>query len=79
MTRLVQLYRGDFLSGLNLKGSPAYDEWRLLLQERYHRQILAALDTLCAHHSALGHYEQENNTPGGKLNWNPGARKATNK
>ena len=58
LTRLVQLYRGDFLSGLNLKGSPAYDEWRLLLQERYHRQILAALDTLCTYHRALGHYEQ---------------------
>lgn len=58
MTQLIDLYRGDFLTGLLLSDSPAFDEWRLLQQETRHRQVADALDALTAHHSAWGHYDQ---------------------
>lgn len=58
MTQLIDLYRGDFLMGLLLPDSPAFDEWRLLQQEARHRQVVDALDALTAHHSGRGHYDQ---------------------
>ncbi|MBU1747575.1 MAG: hypothetical protein KKA73_07795, partial [Chloroflexi bacterium] len=58
LVRLVELYRGDFLTGLKLPDSPDFDDWRLLQQEARHRQVMDALDALIAHHSALGHYDQ---------------------
>ena len=42
----ADLYQGDFLPGLHLPDSPAFEEWRLLWQERLQQQaeqILAAL------------------------------------
>ncbi|MBU1746716.1 MAG: hypothetical protein KKA73_03430 [Chloroflexi bacterium] len=58
LARLVELYRGNLLTGLTLADSPDLDDWRLLQQETHHRQVMDALDALTAHHSALGRYEQ---------------------
>lgn len=54
----AEQYRGDFLAGLHLAGTLAFDEWRLLQQERFHQQITAALTTLMAYHASLDDYEQ---------------------
>jgi WD40 repeat protein len=58
LARLVALYQGDFLSGLTLPDSPAFDEWRVLQQESRHRQMMYALGALTAHYSAAGQYDQ---------------------
>jgi len=42
----VALYRGPFLEGFSLRGSPAFEEWILYQRERFHRQALGALQRL---------------------------------
>jgi hypothetical protein len=37
-----------------LPDSPAFDEWRVIQQERYHQRMLAALEALAAHYVAVG-------------------------
>jgi DNA-binding SARP family transcriptional activator len=54
LEQAVKLYQGDFLAGLALSDSPAFDEWRMVQQERYHRQMLSALEALAAHYAAIG-------------------------
>jgi len=54
LEQAVGLYQGDFLSGLTLADSPAFDEWRVIQQERYHQQMLIALEALAAHYTAIG-------------------------
>jgi DNA-binding SARP family transcriptional activator len=53
LERAVELYQGDFLPGLALSDSPAFDEWRVIQQERYHQQMLIALEALAAHYAAI--------------------------
>lgn len=54
LERAVELYQSDFLSGLALPDSPAFDEWRVVQQERYHQRMLVALEALAAHYVAAG-------------------------
>jgi DNA-binding SARP family transcriptional activator len=54
LERAVELYQGDFLAGLALPDSTAFDEWRVVQQERYHQHMLAALEALAAHTIAAG-------------------------
>lgn len=54
MEQAVGLYHGDFLAGLALPDSPTFDEWRVIQQERYHQQMLIALEALAAHYIAIG-------------------------
>ncbi len=54
LAQAVALYTGDFLAGLTLADAPSFDEWRLVLQEKYHQRALAALQTLAQHHLAGG-------------------------
>ena len=53
----VELYRGELLVDLSLPECPAFDEWRLLEQEKRHQQVLSALDTLIAHYADSNHTE----------------------
>lgn len=49
LTRLrqaVDLYRGDFLSGFTVADSNPFEEWRWILQEQLHLQVLDALTHL---------------------------------
>ena len=46
LRQAVALYRDDFLAGLTLPDAPAFDEWRLQRQKQWHRQAIAALETL---------------------------------
>jgi predicted ATPase/DNA-binding SARP family transcriptional activator len=56
LSQAVNLYRGDFLADLIFPDSPAFDEWRVLQQERYHRQTLTALGHIAHYHLALGEH-----------------------
>ncbi len=53
LKQAVTLYRGDFLADLEFHDSPAFDLWRTIEQERFHRQAMAALDHLTQYHLRL--------------------------
>ena len=46
LERVVDIYRGGFLEGFSLKDSSAFEDWSLLMRERFQRQVLAALRRL---------------------------------
>ncbi|HZQ07881.1 MAG TPA: AAA family ATPase [Anaerolineae bacterium] len=46
LTRAVQLYQGDFLSGFTLRDSPAFDEWQFFETESLRKQLAVALEQL---------------------------------
>jgi DNA-binding SARP family transcriptional activator len=46
----VALYRGDFLEGFSVRGSPEFEDWSLPVRERLQRQTLAALHRLVVHY-----------------------------
>ncbi len=46
----LDLYQGDFLTGLELPPAPTLDEWRLVTQEWLHRQAITALEQLSAYY-----------------------------
>ena len=45
----VELYRGDLLDGLDLRGAPLFDEWLLVERERWQLAYLNALWRLAQH------------------------------
>jgi DNA-binding SARP family transcriptional activator len=61
MQRLEQaadLFRGDFLEGLTLGDSLAFEEWALLKREWLHSQVLDALRYVTDYHEQQGNYQQ---------------------
>ena len=50
----VALYRGDFLAGFSVRGSPEFENWALVVRERLRRQVLDALSRLVAYHEGNG-------------------------
>jgi len=54
----VDLYRGDFLAGLSVPDSEAFEGWRFLKQEQIHRQAMNALTHLATYHERRRDYEQ---------------------
>lgn len=56
LTEAIALYRGDFIANLAADDGPTFEEWRLLCQERYHRQATLALEQITQHHLALDSY-----------------------
>jgi predicted ATPase/DNA-binding SARP family transcriptional activator len=54
LAEAVALYRGDFLHHLEVRDSPAFEEWVMLRRERLHRQALDALAALMAYHESHG-------------------------
>ncbi len=54
----VRLYHGPFLEGLSLPDSAAYEEWVLVMRERWQRQAMEALQRLSAHWEQRGEYER---------------------
>lgn len=53
LRRAIELYRGEFLAGLNIEDGPAFSEWRLLQQEHYYRQAVDALETVLTYYEGL--------------------------
>lgn len=50
----ARLYRGDFLQGLSLPDSTAFDDWAAGQRERLHRQASEALLALAGYHERRG-------------------------
>ncbi len=57
-TQALTCYQGEFLYGLLIKHSQPFEEWALLLREQCHRQAVAMLSTLTAHHLSVGAYDE---------------------
>lgn len=52
------LYRGSFLDGFSLPGSPDFDEWSLVQREHFRSLVLDLLHTLWAAHDRRHEHEQ---------------------
>jgi LuxR family maltose regulon positive regulatory protein len=52
------LYRGDFMEGLNLVDSPAFDEWQFFQRDGLRRQLAEVLQRLSIAHSKQGQWDQ---------------------
>jgi predicted ATPase/DNA-binding SARP family transcriptional activator len=68
----VDLYRGEFLSGLSaaLRSAP-FEEWLVVQRERYHRQTMEALGALAAHYERTESYEQAERSAHRQLEMEP--------
>ena len=53
----LDLSQGDFLQGISLTDSAAFEEWVLVQREALRRQVLSALDTLSVYHEQRNDYE----------------------
>jgi DNA-binding SARP family transcriptional activator/predicted ATPase len=58
LAEAVSLYRGTFLEGFFVKGSAAFDDWALLVRDRFHRQASSAFQSLITHYSERGDHVQ---------------------
>jgi predicted ATPase/DNA-binding SARP family transcriptional activator len=58
LTKAVELYRGDFLSGFYLKDSTNFEDWQLLEQESFRRQQAYSLQRLVEIHGIWEQYGQ---------------------
>lgn len=58
LAEAARLYRGEFLQGLSLPDSVAFDDWVALTRERLHRQAVETLAALADHHEARGELVQ---------------------
>ena len=54
----INVYTGDFLAGLNLPNASGFNEWRTLIQERFHAQAMQTLDSLSAYYIRRRDYGQ---------------------
>ncbi len=58
LSKAVELFRGEFLSGFYLRHNPAFEAWQLEEQESLRGAHASALQRLVKIHSAAGRYEQ---------------------
>ncbi len=58
LTEAVELYHGEFMSGLNLSNAQAFDDWRLQESEFLHVFYLDALERLVRGHRTFGEFDQ---------------------
>jgi DNA-binding SARP family transcriptional activator len=58
LDKAVELYRGDFLNGLNLSDSPAFDEWQYFQRDGLRQEFAEVLQRLASGRSNLGQWDQ---------------------
>jgi WD40 repeat protein/DNA-binding SARP family transcriptional activator len=58
LEQAVALYRGELLPGFGLPGCEAFEEWLLLMRERYAHLAILALESLARAQLAAGAYRQ---------------------
>ncbi|MBN1315539.1 MAG: hypothetical protein JXA42_08725 [Anaerolineales bacterium] len=58
LEKIVALYRGDFLEGLNLRDCPEYDDWQNLRREDFRADLAFTLEKLAHAYSANGEWEK---------------------
>ncbi|MGC9346535.1 MAG: BTAD domain-containing putative transcriptional regulator, partial [Anaerolineae bacterium] len=72
----VAVYQGEFLEGLSIGDSVAFDDWVLILRERLHRQLMSALRDLSAGYAADGEYKRAIETARRAVNLEPWCEEA---
>jgi LuxR family transcriptional regulator, maltose regulon positive regulatory protein len=58
LQHLAELYRGDFLEGLNLPDCTAFDEWQYFLREELNREYAWVLEHLVKGWAVQGEFEK---------------------
>jgi len=58
LAEAIAFYRGDFLDGFYLDGSPAFEQWMLLERERLRNLVIAAYQQLVTQATTSGQREQ---------------------
>lgn len=56
MENALTLYHGEFLAGFHLADAVAFDDWRLVLQEQLHEQMMLALNLLQRRYAERGEW-----------------------
>jgi DNA-binding SARP family transcriptional activator/tetratricopeptide (TPR) repeat protein len=57
LDRAVQLYRGEFLEGFDLR-APEFETWLLSVRQQLNEKVIKALDRLLVHHIDVGNVER---------------------
>ncbi len=57
LEKMVKLYRGEFLHGLNLDDSTEFEEWTLVQRESLHQRLLEAHSYLANYYELHGEYK----------------------
>ncbi|MCZ7570278.1 MAG: NB-ARC domain-containing protein [Ardenticatenaceae bacterium] len=52
----AELYRGEFLAGLELEGCPEFETWLVVQRESWHQRATRVLQELIAYHTGRGEY-----------------------
>jgi LuxR family maltose regulon positive regulatory protein len=58
LEKAIQLYRSNFLDGLNLTDSPGFDEWQFFQRDGLRQEFAAALQYLSSAYARQGDWEQ---------------------
>jgi len=58
LEKAVDLYRGSFLEGLNLRDSPEFDQWQYLQRESFFHDLASSLEQLVHAYVSLGEWEK---------------------
>jgi LuxR family maltose regulon positive regulatory protein len=58
LEKVVALYRGDFLEGLNLRDCPEFDDWQGMMREGFRLDLASSLEKLAHVYSARGEWEK---------------------
>lgn len=58
LDKAVELYRGSFLQGFNIRGAGGFDHWVISENERYHQHALEALQALVDRSLRCRHYQE---------------------
>lgn len=55
---ILELYRGELLTGFHVADAPTFEEWLLLRREMMHQQTLLTFNTLSRAYETVGNYDQ---------------------
>lgn len=58
LEKAVDLYRGSFLEGLNLRDSPEFDKWQYLQRDSFLQDLASSLEQLSVAYVSLGEWEK---------------------
>jgi predicted ATPase/DNA-binding SARP family transcriptional activator len=58
----VNLYRGDFLAGIDINGAPVWEEWLTVQRERLRQSAVRVMYALAVLDTAAGRYDEGVNT-----------------
>lgn len=76
LPQTLALYRGEFLTGLNLKDAPVFDEWRQQQAQFFYQHYLMGLHTQTQTYLTAGQYPQTEQLARRQLQQEPWREKA---